>query len=293
LTRVLITGGSGFTGQRVIKFAIARGLEVVALARSEKAAEALQKLGVVEVVNGDLDCSDSLSTAFKNSRATMLINVASLGFGHTPAILSAAASANIRRAVFVSTTAIFTKLNVPSKKIRLKAEADIKSSQLDWTIIRPTMIYGRKGDRNMERLVRFLSKMPIIVLPGGGKGLQQPIYVDDLADVLVVSLLSEHAIGKSYNVAGLDQLDFRSVVKTTCEHLNTRVFTLSIPNNILKFVVRILVFARLPLNINEEQFDRLAEDKIFSFKDAEVDLNFKPRSFSDGIEQEIEMLGYK
>jgi len=144
----------------------------------------------------------------------------------------------------------------------------------------------------MERLIRFLSKMPIIVLPGGGHGLQQPIQVDDLADVLVESLVSEHAKGKSYNVAGLDQLKFRTVVKTTCDHLNTRVFTLSIPNNLLKIVVKILIFTKVPINIYEEQFDRLAEDKVFDISDAKAELNFNPRSFSDGIKREIETLGY-
>ena len=82
-----------------------------------------------------------------------------------PAIIAAAEQAGIGRAVFVSTTAVTTALPSPSKQIRLAAERQIRYSRLQWTIIRPTMIYGAAGDRNLSRLLRLLSRTRALPCP--------------------------------------------------------------------------------------------------------------------------------
>ena len=87
---------------------------------------------------GDINNREQLIKAMKG--CSNLINVASIGFGAAPVILSACKNVGIKRAIFVSTTAVFTKLNSKSKNIRLKAEEKIIKSKLKYTIIRPTMI---------------------------------------------------------------------------------------------------------------------------------------------------------
>jgi uncharacterized protein YbjT (DUF2867 family) len=71
----------------------------------------------------------------------------------------------------VSTTAVTTTIKAPSKRLRLAGEATVRESILDWTIVRPTMIYGAPDDRNLARLLRLLKKTPVIPLPGGGRRL--------------------------------------------------------------------------------------------------------------------------
>ena len=113
--------------------------------------------------------------------------------------MAAAEEAGLRRAVFVSTTSIFTSLDTASKPVRLAAEDTVMTSALDWTIIRPTMIYGTPADRNMARLLRALRRLPVLPLPGGGTGLQQPVHVDDLAGAIVAALDRPATIGRAYD----------------------------------------------------------------------------------------------
>ena len=110
-----------------------------------------------------------------------LLNIASIGFGSAPYLIEACKKSGICRVVFVSSTSIFTKLNAPSKSIRLAAESFIRSSDLDWTILRPTMIYGSQRDRNMSRLIKWIDKIKVLPIFGDGRSLQQPIFVRDLA----------------------------------------------------------------------------------------------------------------
>jgi uncharacterized protein YbjT (DUF2867 family) len=93
--------------------------------------------------------------------------VASLGFGHAGLVTDAVEAARPIRSVFFSSTALFTHLPAASKAVRLAAEEQVRALRTEWTILRPTMIYGAAGDRNMERLIRFLARSPVVPLPGG------------------------------------------------------------------------------------------------------------------------------
>ena len=167
--RLLVTGGSGFLGGYVL----ARGGPPRAPGpwrwpAAQAAARAVTAHGALPLA-GDLDDARRLDEAFAAARCDALVSLASLGFGHGPGIVAAAEEAGIPRAVFVSTTAVTTTLHPPTKQVRLAAEQQIRGSGLDWTILRPTMIYGAAGDRNLSRLLRLLSRAPVLPVPGGGQ----------------------------------------------------------------------------------------------------------------------------
>lgn len=286
--RLLVTGGSGFTGRHLVRHAVASGHDVLALARSATATEAVEAAGATAVA-GDLDDPSSLDTAFAVG-ADCLINIASLGFGHADYVVAAAVDAGVRRAVFVSTTAVTTSLPAPSKRIRLAAEASIEGSGLDWTILRPTMIYGAPGDRNLSRLLQLLTRTPVLPLPGGGHRLQQPVHVQDLAAALLSASTSPAAVGKTYAIAGPEPLTFRQLVAEAAAAVGRRPRLLPVP---LEPVIAVLQqYERLASRprIKAEQLERLAEDKSFSIDEARQDLGYAPRPFREGIRAEAAAL---
>ena len=280
--RVLLTGGSGFIGGHVLRELRSHGHEVVGLARSSDSADTLSA-GGAEPIWGDLDDAASIDAAFADAAADCLINVASLGFGHAPTIVSAAENAGLARAVFVSTTAIFTALPAPSKRVRVAAERTVTSSSLDWTIIRPTMIYGAPDDRNLSRLVGLVSRTPVVPLPGDGSHLQQPVHVADLAATIVRAAERDVAIGHAYNVAGPEGITFRQILEETYEAVGRSSRFVKIPMGATRGVIgtyeQIVPNPRLKV----EQLDRLEEDKVFDISDARRDLDHDPRPFRDGI----------
>ncbi len=256
-----------------------------ALVRSDGARSRVEELGA-EPIGGDLDDPASLDAAFAASEADALVNLASLGFGHAPMIVAAAEEAGICRAVFISTTAIFTSLDARSKAVRVAAEESIRSSTLEWTILRPTMIYGTPEDRNMARLVRLLGRTPVVPLPGGGERFQQPVHVDDLADTVVATLDRPVSIGRAYDVAGPEPLTLREVIEETAAAVGRSVRCVAVP--LAPLVAAALVYERFSRNprLRAEQLERLAEDKTFDIGPARADLGFDPRSFAAGIREE-------
>jgi uncharacterized protein YbjT (DUF2867 family) len=144
--KVFVTGGTEFTGSYVLPHLLKNGFEVRCLYRKGSDRSVLTQ-PEIEWALGDLSDTRALTASMRGTDA--LVNVASLGFGHADSILRAAKDAEISRAIFISTTAIFTRLNMKSKKVRLAAETAIEASGLKYTILRPTMIYGSPRDRNM------------------------------------------------------------------------------------------------------------------------------------------------
>jgi uncharacterized protein YbjT (DUF2867 family) len=287
--RLLVTGGSGFLGEYVLREAAVRGHDVTALARSRAAAAKVGWLGA-QPVRGDLRRPDSLAPAFKAARCEVLVNLASLGFGHAPAIVAATRKAGIPRAVFVSTTAVTTTLPAPSRQVRLAAEQEVRDSGLDWTILRPTMIYGAPGDRNLSRLLMLLRRMPVLPVPATA-GLQQPVHVGDVASAVLVAAERPAAIGSTYDVAGPDPLTFEELLRTAARAAGRRARLIPVPLGPLVTAARGYERVSRHPRIKVEQVLRLAEDKAFAIDAAVRDLGYAPRSFADGIAAEARALG--
>jgi nucleoside-diphosphate-sugar epimerase len=270
---ILLVGGTGFLGSFVAARLADRRLSV--LARPTSHIAVLPR--GVDIRFGDL------SNPLPLEDISSLVYCASMGFGHIPRLVAQLESSPVRRAVFVSTTAIFTGLPSASRAVRMAAETAVQDSSLDWTILRPTMIYGTHRDRNISRLLRFLKRWP--VFPLSGNGLWQPIYVEDLADAVVAALDSPRTVRNTYNVAGAQRLRFANLVRQAAHAVGRNVTLIPIPLQVA------ILTARVSRIVTAEQVRRLAEDKAFDYAAATHDFGFAPRTFAEGVSLEARSLG--
>ncbi len=285
---VLVTGASGFVGRRTVPILVERGFKVRCLVRPQSDVRSLESLGV-QIVRGDLDNPKSLSGAF--SGIAGLVSIAPLDKGYGVPLVEAAVFHGIQRAVFVNSTSIFTRLNAETKAIRLDAERRIAESGLWATIIRPTMIYGTAGDRNISRLIRYLKRRPVLFIPGPGTYLVQPIYVEDVARAIVDAYQTPRAVHRSYNIAGREALAFNGLVDVIAGILGKKIIKVHLPAGPLVAIFKLAEASGVNLFLRAEQIERLNEDKAFGFEDAARDFGFSPLSFEEGVRREIAAMG--
>ncbi|MEA5421456.1 NAD(P)H-binding protein [Spirulina sp. CCNP1310] len=284
---ILLTGATGFTGGFVCQRLINEQIPFDCLIRSSSNSKKLLDLGL-NCVEADLNDLNSLNQVLPNYE--ILINVASIGFGAAATIVQACEKSGIERAIFVSTTAIFTHLNASSKAVRLAAERTIKESALNYTILRPTMIYGTPEDRNMIRLLQFLKKFPVIPIFGNGEFLQQPVHVEDVAGAIVQVIDCPQTYRQEYNISGKHSLTYNQIIEIASQLLERKTIRIHIPVALATKCIKTIQSLGLKFPITEEQILRLNEHKNFDHSLAHQDFGYLPRSFEEGIHQEIQRL---
>lgn len=288
MSAVLVTGATGFTGSAVVPLLLAHGHTVRCLVRPSSDRRWLPATGIDWSV-GDVGDAGSLATAMAG--IDVLVNIASLGFGHAPMIVQAARLARVPRAVFVSTTALLTTISARSKEVRLAAEAVIVESGIAATILRPTMIYGSRRDRNISRLIGYVKSSPVIPVFGSGRHLQQPVHVDDVAAAIAGAAATPLTVQQTYTVAGPEAMTYNELVDVVAIAVGRKVLKIHLPARPVVAGLSLLEAVGLRLPIRSEQVRRLEEDKAFDIADAVRDLGFSPRPFAEGVRREVEEMG--
>ncbi len=220
---ILVTGGTGFIGQALIRHLVEMGYPVRMLIRPSAQSPNLPRGVPVEVAVSSLADERGLRAAmvgvdtvyhlvggeWKGTRAS-LMDIDILG---TRAVAQAAAEAGVRRFFYVSHLGADRASAYPVFKAKAIAEEHIRRSGVNYTILRSAIVYGQ-NDGFTTGMARILHSLPFVfLLPGDGSSLLQPLWVEDLVACLVWALEDTASINQVVEVGGPEFLTFRQVVE--------------------------------------------------------------------------------
>lgn len=279
---VLVTGASGHTGSRLVTALVDKGYPVRILSRDPSRLElALRRR--VEVCRGDLLNPEIAQSATTDCQAVIAVT----HIKYAPLIISAMTASGVRRGIFMSSTRRFTRFVEDTATQVIAGERAVETSGLDYTIIRPTMIYGGKHDRNLEPLLATLRKWPVFPLPAGGKMLWQPVFTWDVVAALITALERPATIGKAYTIAGPTPITYREMIETMVREAGLKTRLISVPLGAVRPLVKIYERQSRNPRIRMDQIQRLEENKDFDISEARHDLDFQPVSFAEGIRRKV------
>ncbi len=239
---VLVAGGTGFIGTALCTELHERGHEVTALSRSPRSSDLP---AAVEVAGGDVSAYDSIAETVAEHDA--VVNLVALSplykppsgadhetvhLGGTANLVRAAEDGDVDR--FVQMSALGADPNGDTEYIRTKGEAErvVRDSQLEWTIFRPSVVFG-EGSEFIE-FTKQLTTPYVTGLPGGGKTRFQPIWVGDLVPMLADALEDASHVGEIYEVAGPQIVTLSDATELAYEAEGKSVSILSIPMPLAK-----------------------------------------------------------
>lgn len=217
---VLVAGGTGFIGRNLCAALDERGHDVTAMARTPD--ESVLPAGV-ETVAGDVTAYDSIEGAFEGKDA--VVNLVSLSplfkppegasheavhLGGTKNVVRAAEEHGVEKILQMS--GLQADPYGPTAYLRAKGRAEevVRESDLRWTILRPSVVFG-EGDEFLA-FTRLLTTPYVTGLPGGGTMPFQPIWIGDLAPMMVDALEPEHD-GEVYELGGPEVLRLTDIVR--------------------------------------------------------------------------------
>ncbi|HUP96098.1 MAG TPA: complex I NDUFA9 subunit family protein [Burkholderiales bacterium] len=220
---VLVLGGSGFVGRHVCHQLVARGYRVTVPTRNrERAKEDLIPLPTAEVVDADVHDPQTLAALTRNCDAVVnLVGVLHDGRGQasfreahvelTRRVVEACRARGIRRLLHMS--ALNADPRGPSAYLRSKGEAEtvVCESGLDFTIFRPSVIFGRE-DRFLNLFAQLQRLLPVVFLAMPNARFQ-PVFVQDVAAVFAESLKRLESFGRAYELAGPRVYTLRELVQ--------------------------------------------------------------------------------
>jgi NADH dehydrogenase len=229
---IMITGGTGFIGNVLIRHLSDLGYPIKLLLRPAQESPKLPKGLPMEVAVASLNDQKSLRAVMKDVDVIYhLVSAESFGreaqlsevdIKGTQALVAAASQANISRIFYLSHLGADRASAYPLLKAKAIAENEIKSSGIPYTIIRSGIVFGEQ-DHFTNGLAFLLKISPyFVMLPDNGSALLQPIWVEDLARVLTWSLDMAQTINETIEVGGPEYLTFKDVCQTILDQLGIK-----------------------------------------------------------------------
>jgi uncharacterized protein YbjT (DUF2867 family) len=268
--RVFVTGGTGFVGRAVIHALRAAGHAVRCLVRRGSERD-LRGLEAIERVEGDVLIQHSLDEAVPGCDTVVhLVGIIRehpargvtferIHVDGTANVLNAAAIAGVRRIVHMSALGSRPGARSRYHQSKWRAEETVRNSPLDWTIFRPSIIYG-PGDGFITPLMRVARRLPVIPVIGTGHARLQPVPVEQVAEAFAQAVTRPDTAGKVYEACGPAAYTLTEVLDLVAAALGRRPLRkLPVPLPVVAGVTRVL--QALPFYpLTTDQLVMLGED---------------------------------
>lgn len=296
--KVAIIGGTGFVGSYLIDALLDAGHEPHVLVRSGSEGK-LHRADECELTTGDLDSAAAIDAVLAGCDAVIYnvgilrefpregITFEALQYRGAETVAEAAKRAGIRRFLLMSANGI-DSAETRYQTTKLRAEAMIRESGLDYTIFRPSVIFGdpRGTMEFATQLYRDMVRMPLPAVgfhtglsPAGGEVLMSPVHVRDVADAFVNALADDSTIGGCYVLGGPEVVSWPEMLRRIAAVVGKKKLILPMPIGFMKLGATLLDW--LPFfPVTRDQLTMLADGNTAEPDDVAALIKRKPAEFS-------------
>jgi len=267
---VLVTGGTGFLGFRIVQALIDKGYRVRALARKTSKTEHLKKLSV-EICYGDMTDQATLEPAFVDidfvvhtAADTRGDTIESLNatINGTQNIVSLSKKYKIDKLIYISSCSVYgvsefrkgqaVEENAPLERhpekrgfyseAKLKAEKLVLDSatqeNIPFVCLRPGTIFGERGEI-FTPMMGFSLGTELFIIIDNRNFVLPLVYIDNLVDAIILAVGSSNSTGKTYNVIDSDRITKREYVDALLRKLYPKATFLYFPYSVLHMIVHL------------------------------------------------------
>jgi NADH dehydrogenase len=293
MSRILVTGGTGFIGQALVRHLADAGHRVRLLLRPSRQSPNLPRSLPVEVAVSSLSDERSLRAAMVGVDVVyhlagaewrgVYASLMEIDIQGTRNVVASAADAGVSRLFFVSHLGADRASAYPVLKAKAIAEEYIRRSGIDYTILRTAIVFGNH-DGFTTGLAQLISTIPrFFFIPGDGKSLLQPLWVEDLATCMVWALDDPATNNQMYEIGGPEYLTFNEIVNTVLDELGLRRRLIHLRQPYLRALTVFVenLFPALPVSVY--WLDYLATNRASNLDSIPRFFNLMPSRFSQRL----------
>jgi len=301
MATILLTGASGFVGSAFLPALIDAGHTVHALVRSDASRDKVrrrltqQQGAKVKFHSGDVTRPDSLGPAMAGVDTVIhlvaiprdrnggkdLTRVNTVG---TANVVDAMRAAGVQRMIHQGALGVTDDPSLHYGSSKARAEKLVAQSDLDWTILKPSLLFGARD--GFFNVIADLVRPPLgaVPIPARQRSRFQPLWVGDLARIVVQLLERPDTVGRSFELGGPDQLTYREMVEEVIRATDRRRVIIPVPLPLIKLVARGSEIVRLPFPVASDQLRQLAFDNATAPDAVESAFGFRPRPIRGNLD---------
>lgn len=289
---ILVTGGAGVMGRRLVRGLVEQGNRVRVLDRPGTRLDGED----AELHHGDVTDPATLEGIFEGVET--VFHLAAVLIAHDPRVfeqvnvggtrnvLAAATAAGAKHFIFVSSASVMYPRTTAYSRSKRECERMVREqSAMHWTIIRPTLAYNEHGGEEFRMFLDYLRKYPVVPFIGRGEALKNPVHVDDLMRGFLAVVNNPVAYGKSYNFSGGEDISIWDLAHLMLKHQGLSKPFVPLPVSLCTSAARVLEgrMARPPLTWNV--IAGITQDANLDNSDARRDLGYAPIGVHEGFQR--------
>lgn len=290
---VLVTGGAGEIGSRLVRRLALAGHRVRALALPGDANLGRLDGSGAAVVEGDITRPATLGPAFHGVHtvyhlaAVLLVEDPGLfervNIEGTRNVVRAAEEHGVRHLIHVSSASVVYPHSTPYSRSKRAGETCVRQSGLTWTIVRPTLVYERGGGLEFKTFADFVTRYPVVPLVGDGRARKAPVHAADLIDGLLAICDNPQAHGKLYNLSGGETLTVRELARLVLRRRGLRRPVVGVPLPVCRLAAAALGRATGRSMLMRHTLAGLTQHADLDHTGATRDLGYNPVGIREGI----------
>jgi nucleoside-diphosphate-sugar epimerase len=318
--RILVTGATGFIGQKLIGRLMEAGHEIVALVRASSNTAGLPE--GVEIREADLLVYETLEPSVKDVQ--VVIHLAAyfdfypsdvdllyqVNIDGTRNLMNACVGTSVERFIYGSTAEVTGPVRYPpgnedtellpqfdyskSKKMAEEAIREItKDTDLQHIILRPTGVLGEGDTYTILELLQALNNGEIPILPGDGEKRVMYTHIDDVVEAFVAAVSSAAALNNTFLICPDEPVTYKEIVPFLCETLGVKAPKRRVPTSIAKIGIGLLSpiknRGRTTFLWHMQTIQSMDEDRWYSNEKAKRILGWAPKiTIKEGLIRQID-----
>ncbi len=294
---ILVTGGTGFIGSRLVRRLLAEGHRVRVMAVAGDPLLANLRGVDCEVVTGDIRRPETLAGPTEGIQT--VFHLAAVLYGNDPAafrrinlegtknLVDAAVKARVAHFVYVSAAAAAYRVRTTYGETKHLAEQLMRSPRdgTQFTIVRPTLVFGPGGGG--QELVMYVERLRkskwVVPTVGRGLAMKRWVFVDDLVEGLTLLVDQPVSYGKIYNFGGGDVHTMAEYTAMLCLRLGIRRPGVRIPVPLCHAAAVLLRLVQKRPLLKRDTILGVTMDADFDIEPARRELGYRPIAFEDWL----------
>tara|TARA_B100000686_G_scaffold121296_1_gene128376 strand:- start:167 stop:1042 length:876 start_codon:yes stop_codon:yes gene_type:complete len=244
-----------------------------------------------QIIKADIQDAESLNKAC--SGVDVVIHLAGLTHSNsmktyfevnekgTEKLIAACQENKVMRFIYISSAAATEKAGEYGVS-KLRGEEKVKSSNLDWVVLRPSEVYGPEMDEGIGKLNSWVKRFPVIPVIGDGSCFLSPVYIDDIVQAIVEILKKNSLKNITLNLCGPEEITMNEVIGRFAQFHKVKRKKIYLPLWFARLGISLLSVIGLKF-LFPDQIPRLLCDKDLTIIGAQNVISYNPRKIEEGL----------